>query len=642
MTYFLGIDCGSTMVKAAVFDDGKTRKDRTMKRTALYRVIGTMILWFVGSLVTLYADETASVPPQITDFDVVFEKVALRGWRFPAFTEVRTVNETGEPVADTRIEVVALKGFDYVTRERPEFYREEFQSDNNGVAVITYRGFENKTFDGLQIIASSGDRHLPASLLLSQNREASIVDVPEKMEAILVLAKTYTRQVMDEATEKGIEGVELRFHPKVDVTAITTNTEKKLNDVVSLVPMAERLTVLTDQIGFFEIGPLPHDETLFKAGFLSIEHPEYFNSTQFDDKDSIPEQFTMKKKPEIIGRVTDAEGKPVAEATITMQNGRKTLAKTDQDGHFRIFSPFPNTGFEFLVQASGMKSVGLKIAPDQFNMPINVTLQKGNTILIRAIDEKGKTLSPIVVRRYFGMSSPGLPNHYLMPDVVPGRILENGIWEWNDAPRGEIWAWVYDQPQLNPEQFPTPYIAELPLYRFRPREEPYTVRMLPLDKEQPRPFIPAAVGWTVPPKMVVRVVDYDTEEPCANAFVSVIINGNVPTMTFVPFAPFPPFMNTETFRTDANGLVGLDFNEIDESDIQSIGFAVLKEGYTELTLGWQTISLMPNYPPVAAAPPPAPDTTLELVRRSRNLVGASRFGPPIPEVLDMVLVKKEE
>jgi len=117
-------------------------KGLTMTKAISHCVMAAMILCFIGCSPS---QETTPALPQISDFDVAFEKVTMEPpgslWQLPESSTILVVDEAGKPLPDATIAWSAMirpetNSLAYIT-----VYQEEFRADKDGKAGIFHEKF---------------------------------------------------------------------------------------------------------------------------------------------------------------------------------------------------------------------------------------------------------------------------------------------------------------------------------------------------------------------------------------------------------------------------------------------------------------------------------------------------------------------
>ena len=400
-----------------------------MARTVSFCVMAAMILCFAGCSPA----QSTNHAPQISDFDVVFEKVTMETpgslWQLPESSNILVVDESGKPLADATIEWSAMKRPDIHSLEYVTVYQEEFRTDKDGKAEIFHDEFSKNKFD-LIAIKTSYHGFVPVTLNIDGTGNRKTV-IPKTIIIPLVGGKTCMLEVVDQ-DGNGMEGV------TVDVQLYPTNQYRPDPSLNARPYSLESVIVTTDHNGKCKIGPVPETDNLVEIRSFQVTPLDDRFASQIIYRKSIPERYVVQKKPECSGRVTDEAGNPVAGAKVMYPGGAQgnQFVITDKDGRYRFLWSDPGRPFVFRVEASGMKPADAREGQS------DITLQKGSLIRVHAVDEQGNTLSPLAVREYFEDVAQN-SNRYT--DIVPGRMVEDGIWEWGDAPRRELWTWVHLQ-----------------------------------------------------------------------------------------------------------------------------------------------------------------------------------------------------
>jgi len=178
--------------------------------------------------------------------------------------------------------------------------------------------------------------------------------------------------------------------------------------------------------------------------------------------ESLNATLVIKRGFALLGQVVNAEGRPVAGATVKEQHQfafRKLSATTDQEGHFVMLglggpnqadvpssktdsqtAKFPLTTSEpkmdFVVQADGLAPQEQTV---QFREPTNYVrfvLSRGSIFRGRVVNEDGNPIPGAAVRTDFDFKNQ-LPNRFSwLTNTGP-----DGRFEWNSAPAEAICFW---------------------------------------------------------------------------------------------------------------------------------------------------------------------------------------------------------
>jgi protocatechuate 3,4-dioxygenase beta subunit len=178
--------------------------------------------------------------------------------------------------------------------------------------------------------------------------------------------------------------------------------------------------------------------------FVTINHDDFMPLRQrlsrddyglADDQDP-GARIALKRGLTIEGVVTDDAEKPIAGALVrTKFLNELREATTDADGRYTLVGCEP-TETRIVASAPG-RAIDLQLVRVEPDMePVNFRLQPGATIRVRVIDAAGK---PVPKTRIFFQRWRGEIDYFEF-DHVNDLSDDQGVWEWNEAPRDEIQA----------------------------------------------------------------------------------------------------------------------------------------------------------------------------------------------------------
>jgi uncharacterized GH25 family protein len=146
-------------------------------------------------------------------------------------------------------------------------------------------------------------------------------------------------------------------------------------------------------------------------------------------------KITLSAGLTVNGKVTDANGKPIAHALVRTRFQMEKLrnAWTGADGVYQLEGCA--SGLNRIVAWAKHHAPALQeIDLAERTRPVDFQLKPGNTVRMRVLDNQGRPIAKarIIVER--GPSS--LP--YMALDQAPHETDNDGIWEWNEAPPDEL------------------------------------------------------------------------------------------------------------------------------------------------------------------------------------------------------------
>jgi beta-lactamase regulating signal transducer with metallopeptidase domain len=256
---------------------------------------------------------------------------------------------------------------------------------------------------------------------------------------------------------KPVEGVIV--HPRIDF-------KKRPGDATQLGTGA---VLKTDQAGRWHFDVVPASNADL---YVEINHPDYRPLRQSLPRKGYGIEFDQQPTRQIVldrgitirGTVTDDAGTPIAGALIRtkfMNDVRKTT--TDEKGHYEL-SGCEERMARVVVSSKGKATdmQEVRINPDL--EPVDFKLQPGGKVRIRVVDEQGR---PQPKSRIFFQRWRGQMFQYFEFDHVNQYSDENGVWEWNEAPRDGFEADICP-----------PQGMQLSHQTLMPRDEELTLRLV--------------------------------------------------------------------------------------------------------------------------------------------------------------------
>ncbi|MGH7140419.1 MAG: carboxypeptidase regulatory-like domain-containing protein, partial [Pirellulales bacterium] len=155
--------------------------------------------------------------------------------------------------------------------------------------------------------------------------------------------------------------------------------------------------------------------------------------------------IVMQRGVRVSGKVTDADGKPVAGAVVIFGD----LPYVHDGGHVRSgqagkyrFPRLPPGPMTVTVVAEGWRPELRKIEITPDNKPVDFQLQPGKTLRVRFVDRAGNPIPKIMVQIANWRGSESLMWNYIRPNVVdtkiPTSVDDNGVYEWTWAPDDKV------------------------------------------------------------------------------------------------------------------------------------------------------------------------------------------------------------
>ena len=182
--------------------------------------------------------------------------------------------------------------------------------------------------------------------------------------------------------------------------------------------------------------------------WMNLKHPDYVTTDVWNTIPVPPEQalrdFTsvmvLKSGVTLSGVVRDQEGNPVHEALVQLGSSGYSSKKTrtDEKGHF-AFRNCDEGELHVSVQANGKSPQARRFLPKEIGVPLEFTLEPGNSIRIRVVDSNGTALPDVYVvpetyqgYRYILKIDPNKPQQ------MGAKTDEKGLFVWDSAPPDTI------------------------------------------------------------------------------------------------------------------------------------------------------------------------------------------------------------
>ena len=245
----------------------------------------------------------------------------------------------------------------------------------------------------------------------------------------------------------------------------------------------------TDERGEFQNDHLPLNATIE----VSIGKDDYVRAnreiTLTAERREVVLEVKLMPRPRggsIAGLVSDKEGKPISNATVSNPGNRSSenrTTTTDDKGRFQLDDLYENyAGHELVVTATGFAPIRQKVEPGSADHPpeVVVVLPPGHSLRGRVVDAAGQPIPAAYV---------GYNGGYTMLGQLGATVRSNdeGLFEFDSMPEECQFA-------VSAKGFSTISNAEWQL----DRKEPITVVM------EPAALIRG------------RVSDFDTSEPIKN------------------------------------------------------------------------------------------------------------------------------
>jgi protocatechuate 3,4-dioxygenase beta subunit len=348
---------------------------------------------------------------------------------------VRTVDAQGNPIANSKI------GFQFRGNEAPVLET----SNDDGWFV---KSFKTQT-PAYLIIHARADGYAPMRAFWRNGDEYPLDPLPAEFTFKMMKAITVGGAVIDEAGEP-IEGARVQFSAGVKQDSDASRAQISFS--------FESYT--TDEKGRWSCDLAPQ---AIDTGSINVYHPDYvFDSANYNVDDKIPllreatHQWILKKGFAISGRVVDSNDNPIEGATLALgelnrSSDKGPFPRTDSDGRYRFEAVSPRSenrdgpiSFTIMVLKHGFQPVmesvpGYGKRPMNDSSPqeriVNFQLTRGVPVTIRVVDTLGQPVESVNVdlRYWHDTETLGV----LQKSCLPTKTDAQGIWQWNDFPRGE-------------------------------------------------------------------------------------------------------------------------------------------------------------------------------------------------------------
>lgn len=524
------------------------------------------------SLVPLLASE-----PERPDIDEVHSiKPRERAWNVPKSIDVMVVDENGNPVPGAEVHV-RIHG-----EKTGSPYKDQVESktDSRGKAsLVLGADLDGKHLSYVSLKVKAGGLLLPESRSWDRNTDpsAETIMLPDRLIITLKEGKRVRIRVVDEEN-RGIPDVTIRRYWAFDD-----------NDSVGR----------TDANGYWDYGLV---EKSFKNRRISavFRHPDFATFELRSQPDSYPppvdpEIVTLKRGKQLRGTVVDDKGNPVADAIVFLCGNRmesKNEALTDTQGRYE-FRNLLDSQQLMIVKKPGMVRHVSVVTRDKLDGTNDVTLQTAKTLKIRF-----ETNYP-EYRDCFGIAPPPFEfdNFEYRPCIhFPVRDKEGQNFDllgWDEAPDEEVdYTFVVrsfaSTNRPDGKRFDSgSFRAENRTYRLRPREDPYVIKVLDVERQKIDPKdMPWSYydDWKVPEKLTVSVLD-ETGKPKAGADIHLRVE-------------FDYWHSGSTiaksFKTDSRGQVVFDLSSLDNQKVMRVFVAASAEKYRTEIMGWYSDPIRGN------------------------------------------------
>ncbi|MCL2120383.1 MAG: carboxypeptidase regulatory-like domain-containing protein, partial [Planctomycetaceae bacterium] len=573
-----------------------------MKNRVFFCPLVLAVMLFSGVAFPLCAEET-------TEHVIAFPEIR---WNIPETITLTVVDEADKPLAEMQASFsmtdMPKENADLLVNPPDRFEISDLVTDTNGKIVIEIP-LEKRKNPPLNMDLSVPGKGLlmPESVGWSMRvaDDSGLVTVPDEVKITMKEGKMFRLNVVDEDGNP-VAGAKIGygsfFFPFRDQDWPQSFT-------------------LTDENGVSTRGPVPkdfnerrllYDRKIYHSDFVRwpIGRESPGTTSRFSEK--VIDEYTvmLKRGRTIIGIIRDAEGQPVAGADLFVggqDDGAEREAQTDENGKFEI-KGLLDLPLVFVVRKPDKVRFVKKITPDQFDEPLEITMQPAKTLRVQLLTDEGKPYNS-----QFGLVHPPIDMgaHEYSYNLTYGFQLSDGRWEWDEAPdeevdyRLQIVSYTSPKPGERRVIFP----LEKEVFSFRPREEPYQIIL------KTREFEPGddqrsvfRDSWQLPEKLEVRVLGEDGN-PKPGATVTMACHTGTGTWAIQA----RPQKLMQSFTTDADGVVRFDFSKV-------------RQRTTEFDIRVSADHCL----------------TTHCSWKSNSMRGFRRFGRPIGERLDILIASDQK
>jgi hypothetical protein len=177
-------------------------------------------------------------------------------------------------------------------------------------------------------------------------------------------------------------------------------------------------------------------------------------------------KLVMDRGLTVTGKVTDEEGKPIADALVrTMFQNDRRQARTGDDGTYQLNGCEATTA-NIVVSAKGKAYDMKEVQIGEGMGPVDFQMQPGGVVRVRVLDENGNAIpkTRIFFQKWRGQNS----HAYFAFEKVNQYADKNGLWEWDEAPSDGFTADICPPDAMQ--------LVERPL---KAREEEYVFKKMP-------------------------------------------------------------------------------------------------------------------------------------------------------------------
>ena len=361
----------------------------------------------------------------------------------PDVMRVMVLDPEGKPLPEAKVEADI-----WTEEERFKPYR-DYETDANGIAEVKLpRGYAS-------VLLRAKKRPFVTMSSWWQPRDlAGGARLPEEYVVRLEAGVSAGGRIVDEQG-KPIAGV------KVEVTS--EGGRPKRGDArteYNLWNGREDEAVTTDEGGHWQVNVPDDRETTLR---FRVFHPDYVSDEhwgEFQNDAGITTEMlldktatvTLRRGIVIRGRVTDPEGKPVADAVVAwgddpcfQPSACFQAVRTDAQGIYRIpaLPPGPMT---VTVMGEGFSPDLKRIDVSKGLAPVDFTLKPGKAMRLQFVNESGEPVPGVHVQIELWRASKSLYNGKapnVLDTKIPIKADKDGVWEWTWAPDDPVKLNIY-------------------------------------------------------------------------------------------------------------------------------------------------------------------------------------------------------
>jgi hypothetical protein len=318
--------------------------------------------------------------------------------------------EDGQPLEGVRVRFHALIGGERVSARA--------QTDQDGLAPVDWT-----TPEGIQSLSMTAEKEglVPVHYSWAQIRSSFERSEPDPLQPPASLELEFERghliggMVQDEA-EMPVAGA------SISIILPSTWSEQGVSAFLAA-------QLVTDGKGKWE---WPHAPQNLNGSNTLVHHPEYLRG-RGPLEPGLANVVTLERGLQVAGRVTDAEGRPIAGANVTVRqhDHAPNRAQTGEDGRFVLYrcEPGPAT---IWIQVNGFAvfAHNFNVTPESQDEPLGLQLQPGHVLRIRVVDEEGRPVSRARILANVGSDA---HSHSFETGAA-------GLAGWGNAPPGPIFC----------------------------------------------------------------------------------------------------------------------------------------------------------------------------------------------------------